>query len=86
MSWGWVLTIFFLYSQDVTSQLVDQVVAGHADDVIEMKEKVEEMWRTSYSQRVRRTSACKGGIPGFSLFADNVGVYRFKIKGHQTPQ
>ena len=60
------------FSQNTTSSLVDQVVAGHANDVIEMKNKVEEMWTTSDSKRVRRSKASEG-IPGFSLFADNVG-------------
>ena len=62
-------------SQNATSSLVDQVVEGHADEVIEMKKKVEEMWEASDSKRVRRTKASEG-IPGYSLFGDNVGMYR----------
>ena len=54
---------------------MDQVVEGHADEVIEMKKKVEEMWESSDSKRVRRTKASEG-IPGYSLFGDNVGTYR----------
>ena len=67
-------TLTYLFnSQNATSSLVDQVVEGHADEVIEMKQKVEEMWEASDSKRVRRTKASEG-IPGFSLFGDNVGM------------
>ena len=67
-------TLSYLFnSQNATSSLVDQVVEGHADEVIEMRKKVEEMWETSDSKRVRRTKASEG-IPGFSLFGDNVGM------------
>ena len=67
-------TFTYLFnSQNATSSLVDQVVEGHADEVIEMKQKIEEMWESTDSKRVRRTKASEG-IPGFSLFGDNVGM------------
>ena len=59
-------------SQNVTTALVDQVVDGHASDVIKMKEAVEEMWRVSETKRARRTMA-SASAPGFSLFGDNIG-------------
>ena len=63
----------YFFSQNTTSTLVDQVVAGHADDVMKMKEKVEDMWRSSDSKRVRRTTATEGA-PGYSLYGDNIGI------------
>ena len=71
-----ILKNLILNSQIVTTSLVDQVVEGHANDVLAMKEKVEDMWNSSDSKRVRRSVAtATGGAPGFSLFADNVGTY-----------
>ena len=70
---------FTFYSQVVTTALVDQVVEGHADDIIAMKDRVEGMWTSSDSKRVRRSLAT-GGAPGFSLYADNVGTSRLKTE------
>ena len=64
---------------------MDQVVEGHADEVIEMKKKVEEMWESSDSKRVRRTKASEG-IPGYSLFGDNVGRLRHDYKINKKNQ
>ena len=59
-------------SQNVTSDLADQVVEGHAADVIEMRDKVEEMHSSCNSKRIRRTTATKTA-PGHSFYGDNVG-------------
>ena len=65
--------ISYFYSQVVTTKLVDQVVEGHADEVLAMKDRVEEMWSTLDSKRLRRSTA---GAPGVSLYADNVGKFQ----------
>ena len=74
-----LLLKFPIFSQTVTTTLVDQVVEGHAEDVLAMKERVEDMWRTSDSKRVRRTKATQEA-PGSSLYADNVGMKTFNLK------
>ena len=50
------------------------MVEGHANDVLEMREKVEDIWSSSDSKRVRRSRATEGA-PGYSLFAVNVGTF-----------
>ena len=52
------------------------MVEGHADDVIKMRDRVEVVWKTSDCKRVRRSQATKDA-PGFSLYADNVGMYNW---------
>ena len=62
-----------MFSQDTTTNLVDQVVADHAVDVVTMKENVEEMWKTTSSKRERRALA-SAGTPGVSFYGDNIGI------------
>ena len=64
------------FSQQVTGSLVDQVVADHAAEVHDMREKVEGMWSATDMQRLRRTAASTD-CPGFSLGGDNVGNNNF---------
>ena len=59
-------------SQNITTELVDQVVADHAVDVTRMKGAVEDMWRTASSKRERRKLSSEVA-PGISLFGDNIG-------------
>ena len=70
--------ISYFYSQVVTTKLVDQVVEGHADEVLAMKDRVEEMWSTLDSKRLRRSTAT-AGAPGVSLYADNVGMFQSSL-------
>ena len=42
------------------------------EPVVSMKEEVETMWQECSTQQLRRTVACKS-VPGFCIFADNVG-------------
>ena len=62
----------------MTTKLVDQVVEGHADEVLAMKDRVEEMWSTLDSKRLRRSTAT-AGAPGVSLYADNVGMFQSSL-------
>jgi hypothetical protein len=48
------------------------VVADHAIEVVEMRDKVEHMWKTCSSKRERRTLASQMA-PGCSLYGDNIG-------------
>ena len=63
-----------LFSQNVTSEIVDQAVQNHDADVLIMKAKVENMWKDhgEGSKRMRRTIASTDA-PGHSLVGDNVG-------------
>ena len=53
--------------------MVDQVLDNHDSEVLEMKEKVETMWKRTSSKRERRTIASKEA-PGYSFFGDNIGA------------
>ena len=44
----------------------------HDNDVMEMKGKVESMWKNCYSKRERKTVACRNA-PGMSFYGDNIG-------------
>ena len=63
-----------IFSQNVTSEIVDQAVQNHDADVLIMKAKVENMWKDhgEGSKRMRRTIASTDA-PGHSLVGDNVG-------------
>ena len=51
---------------------MDQVLEDHDVEVLEMKKKVEAMWREKATKRERKTMACREA-PGISFFGDNVG-------------
>ena len=48
------------------------MLQDHDTDIMEMKEKVENMWKNCSSKRERKTIACRNA-PGVSLFGDNIG-------------
>ena len=52
--------------------LVDQILEDHDSDVLEMKKKVENMWKDKSTKRERKTVSCREA-PGVSFFGDNVG-------------
>ena len=60
------------FSQAVTNEIVDRVIQDTNKDIVEMKEKIEEMFKTCPNQRLRRTLASEDR-PGFTLAGDNVG-------------
>ena len=62
----------------MTNDVVDQVVEGHAIEVLAIRDKIERMYMTSNSKRSRRTIAAFD-TPGFCLFGDNVGKESSKI-------
>ena len=66
-------SLILIFSQSITNDIVEQVVEGHAIDILAMKDKVEHMWSTSNSKRSRWTLAAST-TPGFCLFGDNVGM------------
>ena len=53
--------------------LVDQVLHDHASEVVDMKKKIEAIWKESSTKRERRTLASRDA-PGYSFFGDNVGT------------
>ena len=53
-------------------------MTDHAHEVLAMKERVELMWATNLSKRMRKTSASTD-TPGYSLFGDNVGSYSYVV-------
>ena len=64
----------FLFSKNTTLDLVDQVFEGHDQDVINLKERTEELWQEVTTKRERRTIATKS-VPGFCFFGDNIGTH-----------
>ena len=48
------------------------MLQDHDMDIIEMKGKVENMWKNCSSKRERKTMACRDA-PGVSLYGDNIG-------------
>ena len=63
---------FLHFSQAITNDLVDQVIKDTDKVIFEMKRRIEEMWMTCPSQRLRRSLATSE-VPGFTLTGDNVG-------------
>ena len=62
------------YSQTTTNEIVDQVLMGTDQDIVLMRDKIELMWASCLSQRLRRTQATDD-LPGFTLAGDNVGMF-----------
>ena len=61
------------FSRKTSVKLVQNLLEGHDASVVEMRNKVEEIWKEAPSKRLRRTLASQPGAKGISLFADNVG-------------
>jgi len=61
------------FSRKTSVKLVHNLLEGHDASVVEMRNKVEEIWKEAPSKRLRRTLASQPGAKGISLFADNVG-------------
>ena len=61
-----------LFSRKTSLKLVDNLLQGHDEPIIELRKKVEDIWMEP-SPRLRRTMASQSGAGGISLFADNVG-------------
>ena len=61
-------------SQAVTNDIVDQVVDGHAVDILAMKDRIEQMYATTSTKRARWTISAFD-TPGYCLFGDNVGKF-----------
>ena len=51
----------------------------HDSEVLEMKHKIETMWKEKCTKRERKTMACREA-PGISLFGDNVGKFLESVK------
>ena len=62
----------FSSSQNTTLEIVDQVIADTDQDVIKMREDIQNMWVTCSTKRERRSQASQQ-IPGFTMAGDNVG-------------
>ena len=58
--------------------MVDSITLGQNDHVLEMKEKIEEMYASDKSKRMRKTLST-ADAPGNSFFGDNVGKILRKI-------
>ena len=67
------MLIISLFSRKTSLKLVDNLLDGHDHPVVEMRDKVENIWKEEESKRLRRTMAAQPGAGGFSFFADNVG-------------
>ena len=52
--------------------MVDSITIGQNDHVLEMKEKIEKMYASDKSKRMRKTIST-AEAPGNSFFGDNVG-------------
>ena len=65
------------FSQQVTNEIMDQVLAGTDSCILEMKDDIEKLWVTCSTQRMRRSMATD--IPGYTLGGDNVGRNAFTI-------
>ena len=48
------------------------MVADHDVEALDMRDKVEKMWKSCGSKRERKGVASQTA-PGFSLYGDNVG-------------
>ena len=56
-------------------------MVGHDAEIIEMRNKVENLWKEEDSKRLRRTKATEAGSGGFSIFSDNVGKVSSSLPG-----
>ena len=61
-----------MFSQKVTLELVDQVIAENDKDLINMRDGIQDMWINCSTKRERRTISSRD-FPGFTLVGDNVG-------------
>ena len=64
-----------IFSKKTTLSLLDQVFDDHDVDILDMKAKVENMWKNCASQRDRRSLASRE-VPGCSFYGDNIGRVR----------
>ena len=58
---------------------MDQVIADTDTDVLQMREDIQNMWKTHQTKRERRTQA-SSQVPGFTMVGDNVGEEKRKLK------
>ena len=60
-------------------KLVENLVQGHDASVVDIRDRVENLWKDDSSKRLSRTKATETGTGGFSIFADNVGKVISKL-------
>ena len=58
---------------------MENLVQGHDASVVDIRDRVENLWKDDSSKRLRRTKATETGTGGFSIFADNVGKVISKL-------
>ena len=69
------------FSEKTALKVVENLIVGHDQSVIDMRNNVQDVWNVS-GKCLRRSAATVSGYGGYSFFSDNVG--KVVIPSHNT--